>query len=243
MPSSKSAKPRKFFYREGSDELGPFTSEELRNEVRSGRMTPNSYVRRANEDRWLAALSMTSLAADFEAAKEQRSSLPAQQETVPASSKTNGPFGLPISNGLVGGILGVALLVAIIAAMIPAPLSSEQKRIFDGKSVHEWNQLTKVTTDEESGIVYDLVLRTLKLHAQRPATVQLVGGHNVEALGCQLSETPKYQSHVCSGRFRFKNAIGIEDETNYEVYLRKYDNGRITKGDVEIAGRIVESER
>ena len=242
MASSKTAQARKFFYREGSsDELGPFTGEELRIEVRAGRVTANSYVRRANEDRWLAALSMASLAADFDAAKEHKTAVPPQQKPAPASPKSSGPFGLPISNGLVGGILGLALLVAIIAAMIPAPLSKEQKRVIDGKSVYEWNQITKITLDEESGIAYELVLDALKRHAQRPATVELVGGHQVEALGCQLSGTRKHQPHVCSGKFRFKNLLGIEDETTYEVYLRKYDDGQITKEDVEIGGRIVEA--
>ena len=148
---------------------------------------------------------------------------------------------MPISNELVGGLLVLALLFAIVAAIWQNFNSPERKKIVDGKSVHEWNQITKITLNEEAGEVYNQLLRTLKKHVYRPASVELVGGHRVEALGCQLSENPKYQAHVCSGRFRFKNQLGIEDETTYEVYFRKYENGEIRLDDVEISGRIVEA--
>ena len=88
-----------------------------------------------------------------------------------------------------------------------------------------------------------MLLAKPKRYAYRPASVQLVGGHSVEPLGCQLSETPKYQAHVCSGRFRFKNILGIEDETTCELYFLKYENQQIEIEDVEIAGKIVEFKK
>lgn len=241
MPPTKTNHPKKFIYREGYNEYGPFTSDELRHEARSGRLTPNAYVRRENEDRWLSAISMASLASDFEAAKTQPSPFP--EERVSARTGNKDRLWEFARNNILGVLFVLAILIGVIVMFLPEPLSPADKRIVDGRSVYEWNQLTKVTVGEESGVVYNLLMNTLKRHSQRPSSVRLIGGHQAEALGCQLTESPKYQSHVCSGRFRFKNGLGVSDETTYEIYFRKYEDGTIELENAEISGRIVEIGR
>lgn len=237
MSPKASQQSKKFYYREGLHEYGPFTGKELRSEARSGRLTPNAYVRRDGEDKWLAALAMKSLEADFESAKFEASSSLNELE----ASRKKRSFRELIRDYWVSIVFVVALIVGVVVLLLPESLSLEQKRVVDGRAVHEWNRLTKITANEETGVVYNLLLATLKRHVEQPASVQLIGGHRVEALGCQLAEHPKYQAHVCSGRFRFKNLLGIEDETTYDVYFRKYETGEIQLDDVEIAGRIVQT--